>query len=60
MFFQYNSDGQLAATQVRLNYIFRDIDNFYIVFNDTHFTAGPLSGHSNRSLVAKITYSLHL
>lgn len=60
VFFQYNSDGELAATQVRLNYIFRDIDNFYIVFNDTHFTAGPLSGRSNRSLVAKITYSLHL
>lgn len=60
VFFQYNSDGELAATQVRLNYIFRDIDNFYIVFNDTRFIAGPTSGRSNRSLVAKITYSLHL
>lgn len=58
-FLQYNSAGQLAATQVRLNYIFRTIDNLYVVFNDTHFTDGIFRGRSNRSLVTKLTYSLH-
>jgi hypothetical protein len=56
---QYNSAGQLAATQVRLNYIFRTIDNVYLVFNETRFTDGPFNGRSNRSLVTKVTYSLH-
>jgi hypothetical protein len=56
---QYNSAGQLAATQVRVNYIFRTIDNVYIVFNDTHFTEGVFRGRSNRSFVAKVTYSIH-
>jgi Domain of unknown function (DUF5916)/Carbohydrate family 9 binding domain-like len=56
---QYNSAGQLAATQVRVNYIFRNIDNVYLVFNDTHFTDGVYEGRANRSLVAKVTYSLH-
>lgn len=56
---QYNSAGQLAATQVRVNYIFRTIDNLYIVFNETRYTDGPWDGLANRSLVAKVTYSLH-
>jgi hypothetical protein len=58
-YLQYNSAGQLAATQVRFNYIFRTIDNLYVVFNDTHFTEGVFRGKSNRSLVTKVTYSLH-
>ena len=58
-FLQYNSAGQLAATQVRLNYIFRTIDNLYVVFNDAYFTEGVFKGRSNRSLVTKVTYSLH-
>jgi hypothetical protein len=58
-FVQYNSAGQLAATQLRLNYIFRTIDNVYLVFNETRFTAGVFDGRANRSLVMKVTYSLH-
>lgn len=58
-YLQYNSAGQLAATQVRFNYIFRTIDNLYVVFNDTHYTDGVFRGRSNRSLVTKVTYSLH-
>ena len=58
-FLQYNSAGQLAATQVRLNYIFRTIDNFYIVYNETRFTDGVFDGRANKSLVMKATYSLH-
>jgi hypothetical protein len=59
IFFQYNSDGDLAALQVRLNYIFRNIDNLYLVYNETRFTEGRFADRSNRSLVAKVTYSLH-
>ncbi len=58
-FLQYNSTGQLAALQVRFNYIFRTIDNFFIVYNETRFTDGVFSGESDRSLILKITYSLH-
>jgi len=58
-FVQYNSAGQLAATQVRLNYIFRTIDNVYLVFNETRFTEGVFDGRANRSLVMKVTYSVH-
>lgn len=58
-FVQYNSSGDLAALQFRLNYIFRTIDNFYVVYNETRFTDGLYSGELDRSLVVKITYSLH-
>ncbi|MBI4520222.1 MAG: carbohydrate binding family 9 domain-containing protein [Gemmatimonadetes bacterium] len=56
---QYNSSGELAALQLRFNYIFRTIDNIYIVYNETHFTDGIFHGKSNRSLVLKVTYSVH-
>lgn len=56
---QYNSAGSLAVLQVRLNYIFRTIDNFYLVYNETRRTDGVWAGRSNRSLVAKMTYSVH-
>lgn len=56
---QYNNTGSLAALQVRLNYIFRTIDNVYLVYNETRYTNGPLAGRSNRSLLVKTTYSIH-
>jgi hypothetical protein len=55
---QYNNTGNLAALQLRLNYIFRTIDNFYLVYNETRYTAGIYTDRSNRSLVAKLTYSV--
>ena len=57
-FVQYSSTGQLTATQVRLNYIFRTIDNVYLVYNETRYTDGVFEGRANRSLVMKTTYSL--
>ncbi len=33
--------------------------NFFIVYNETRFTDGVFSGESDRSLIFKITYSLH-
>jgi hypothetical protein len=56
---QYNSAGELAAVQVRLNYIFRTIDNFIVAYNEMRYTDGLFSGESNRSLVMKATYSVH-
>jgi hypothetical protein len=56
---QYNSAGDLAALQVRLNYIFRTIDNVFLLYNETRFTGGIFSAKSNRSLVLKVTYSVH-
>ena len=58
-FVQYNSTGDLAAVQFRFNYIFRTIDNFYIVYNESRFTDGVYSGEFDRSLAVKLTYSLH-
>jgi len=58
-FMQYNSSGNLAALQIRLNYIFRQIDNVYLVYNLTRFTEGVYDGLSNSSLVLKVTYSLN-
>jgi len=56
---QYNSAGQLAATQVRVNYIFRTIDNIFLVYNETRYTDGVFNGKANQSLVLKVTYSVH-
>ena len=58
-FLQYNSAGDLAALQFRVNYIFRQIDNIYLVYNVTRFTDGLSDGRSNASLIFKVTYSLH-
>ena len=58
-FVQFNSADELAAIQLRLNYIFRSIDNFYVVYNETRLTEGPFAGRTDRSLILKITYSLH-
>ena len=56
---QYNSAGDLAAFQLRFNYIFRTIDYVIVTYNETRFTDGPLSGKANQSLVLKLTYSVH-
>ena len=58
-FLQYKSSGDLAAFHLRFNYIFRTIDNFHLVYNETRFTDGVFAGSSNQSLTAKVTYSLH-
>ena len=58
-FVQFNSADELAAIQFRLNYIFRNIDNFYVVYNETRLTDGAFAGRTDRSLILKITYSLH-
>ena len=59
LFFQYNSDGRLAATQARFTYLFRNIDNLHIVYNETHVSGSRSSRAVGRSIVAKLTYSLY-
>jgi hypothetical protein len=56
---QYNSAGELGAIQLRLNYIYRGIDNVYLVFNQTRYTGGRYAHRANTSLVLKTTYSIH-
>ena len=58
-FLQYNSEGDLASIQLRMNYIIRNLDNFYLVYNETRFTGSGFAQRANRAVVAKITYSLH-
>jgi len=58
-YIQYNSSGELAALQLRFNYIYRSIDNVYLVYNDTRYTGGRYENRANRSLAFKITYSIH-
>ncbi len=57
-FVQYNTEGRLSSIQTRLDRAFRDVDHFYVVFNQTRFTGGPFAGETNRSLLAKLTYSI--
>lgn len=56
--FQYSSTGELVAIQIRFNYIFRNIDNVHVVFNETRYTGGVFAEQFNRSLELKVTYSL--
>lgn len=58
-FVQYDSEGRLASVQVRLNWILRNIDNFYVVFNQTTLSGRSLARRTDRSLVAKVTYSVY-
>ncbi len=56
-FVRHNSEGQIAQTQRRLRYIFRGIDNFYLVYTDARQRGGP-SAQRSRALTAKVTFSL--
>jgi hypothetical protein len=49
----YNRLSHLFNTRVRLNYIFRKNDNFFIVYDEGR----GADGHSRRALTAKLTYS---
>lgn len=51
---QYNNLANLVNFRFRLNYIFRQNDNFFFVFNETRDTRG---GIINRAVIFKLTYS---
>ena len=69
---QYNNADAFFGVNFRLNYIFRNGDDFFLVYNEgrralfedignvEHQTTGLLDGHRDRSLQLKFTYSFDL
>jgi hypothetical protein len=55
---QHNSVARLTAVNVRLNYIYRPGDDFFLIYNEARTLAdGSVTGTKNRSVLAKITRS---
>jgi hypothetical protein len=64
---QYNNADDLWGLNVRLNYIFRPGDDFFLIytegrqgpsiFEDGHRIDDPLREHTDRTIQAKLTYS---
>ena len=64
---QYNNADDLWGLNVRLNYIFRPGDDFFLIytegrqgpsiFEDGHRVDDPLRQHTDRTIQAKFTYS---
>lgn len=55
---QYNNTTHFAGINLRLNYIYRPGDDFFLVYNESKTLAeGGSPGQVNRSLIAKLTYS---
>jgi hypothetical protein len=54
---QYNNEDDLLGLQLRLNYIFRPGDDFFLIYNDGRQTDGPRDGEKDRTIQAKLTYS---
>jgi len=64
---QYNNADDLWGLNVRLNYIFRPGDDFFLIytegrqgpsiFEDGHQVDDPLRQHTDRTIQAKFTYS---
>ena len=59
-FIQWNSDAELAAVNLRLNYIYKLGSDLFIVYNENRRTADLLPGILDRSLIIKFTYLLRL
>lgn len=54
---QYNSADHFWGFNVRLNYIFRPGDDFFLIYNEGRQNGGPLDGEKDRRVQAKLTYS---
>ena len=57
---QYNSSDQFWGVNVRLNYIFRPGDDFFLIYNEGRRfidSVGVPYGPNERTLQAKLTYS---
>ncbi len=59
-FIQWNSDAELAAVNLRLNYIYKLGSDLFIVYNENRRTADLRPGILDRSLIIKFTYLLRL
>jgi hypothetical protein len=55
---QHNSVARLTAVNLRLNYIYRPGDDFFLIYDEASTLAdGTIAGSKNRSILAKITRS---
>ena len=54
---QYNSADSLFNLNFRLNYIFRSGDDFFLVYNESRDRSGVRGNQTDRSIIAKLTYS---
>jgi hypothetical protein len=52
---QYNSDTREVSSNVRFNFIYRPLSDFYLVYNERRSSTGEVL---DRALIAKITYIL--
>jgi hypothetical protein len=56
---QYNNATDFVGLNLRLNYIYRSGDDFFLVYNESKTVAtGGVPGRVNRSLIAKLTFSV--
>ena len=56
IFAQWNSDDDIIAGNILLNYIYRPGSDFYLVFNQIYDTGGTRTGLDETTVVAKMTY----
>ncbi len=56
IFAQWNSDDDIIAANVLLNYIYRPGSDFYLVFNQIFDTGGTKTALDESTVVAKMTY----
>ncbi|OFW37377.1 MAG: hypothetical protein A3J28_04320 [Acidobacteria bacterium RIFCSPLOWO2_12_FULL_60_22] len=54
---QYNNADNFFGFNLRLNYIFRPGDDFFLIYNEGRRIGGPLEGQKDRTLQGKLTYS---
>ncbi len=52
---QYNSTVREIESNIRFNYIYKPLSDFFLVYNETRSTTGEVK---ERALIAKITYLL--
>ncbi len=55
---QYSSSDEDFSVFARLRYLYRPGDNFYLVYRQSRSYGGEFSGLEDRSLTAKMTYTL--
>jgi hypothetical protein len=55
---QYNGAARIAVVNLRLNYIYRPNDHFFLIYNESRTLSGsPGPRQWNRSIIAKVTHS---
>ena len=50
---QYNSTVREVESDIRFNYIYKPLSDFFLVYNERRTTTGEVT---ERALIAKVTY----